>query len=471
MTTQEDFMQHIQPKRHDAGGAPASRPLTRRRFLQVSGTAVTGIVFAACAAPAAPAATESGAASESITIQVLNNNWGELYNGLMEKIGDDYVAANPNVVIEWTFEQEWRTKLLTLVAGGTPPDAAYTNWQAQANLAQKNTFAPLDSYVEATGLSREDFVISMYDACVWDGTLYAIPGGADYIALFWNKDVYADAGLDPETPPATADELLEQAEAMLQVDGDGNITRVGYIPEPYHYMTWVYLNGGEFYDEENQVVTANSEINVQVFEWMMEYIRLLDINKLAAFNSSRPGFYEAGNPFATKQAGTRFDGFWYYDALDQFAPDINYGVGFIPTPSGREEERANYLIQGWMYGLPAGSAQPDAAWDFVRYAFIDEAARMGYLTLNGPCVKNSFADFEAGLREQIGEENRISPYLDVFTSIGEAGTKHWPNMPVNAFYYDEIVRIWDFVTRGEMTVQAGLDEVTQNVQAELEKAA
>jgi hypothetical protein len=44
-------------------------------------------------------------------------------------------------------------------------------------------------------------------------------------------------------------------------------------------------------------------------------------------------------------------------------------------------------------------------------------------------------------------------------------------MPVNGFYYDEIVRIWDFVTRGEMTAQQALDEVTQNVQAELEKGA
>ena len=459
------------PERHEQPSMLASSPLTRRRFLQASGTAAAGLMLAACAVPSAPAGSESGAAAETTTLEVLNNNWGELYNGLMEKIGEDYTAANPGVQIDWTFEQEWRTKLLTLVAGGTPPDAAYSNWQAQANLAQKNTFIPLDDYVEAAGLTREDFIISMYDASVWDGTLYAIPGGADYIALFWNKDVYADAGLDPEQPPATADQLLEQAEAMLQVDADGNISRVGYIPEASHYITWVYLNGGDFYDAENQVVTANSEINVQVFEWLMEYVRVLDINKLAAFNSSRPGFYEAGNPFATKQAGARFDGFWYYDALDQFAPDINYGVGFIPTPTGSEEERANYLIQGWMYTLPAGGEQPDAAWDFVRYAFVDEAARMGYLTLNGPCVKSAFPAFEEGLRAQIGEDNRLSPYLNVFTQTGAAGTKHWPNMPVNGFYYDEIVRIWDFVTRGEMTAQQALDEVTRNVQAELEKGA
>jgi multiple sugar transport system substrate-binding protein len=467
---EETMQQYAQPDSNRLSVAP--RMLSRRRFLQLGGTTVAGLALAACAAPAAgPAgAAGTGAAAETITLQVLNNNWGELYNGLMENIGKDYTAANPNVQIEWTFEEQWNTKLLTLVAGGTPPDAAYSNWSAQANLAQKNTFLPLDDYVGAAGLKPDDFVTSMYHASVWDGKLYAIPGGADYIALFWNKDVYRESGLDPEKPPATADELLEQAKAMLQLDGDGNIARVGYIPDASHYIAWVYLFGGEFYDEESQTITANAETNVQVLEWLMDYIRTVDINKLTAFNSSRPGFYEAGNPFSTKQAGTRWDGFWYYDALDQFSPDIDYGVGFIPTPNGSEEERKNYLIQGWMYTLPSGGTQVDAAWSFVRYAFIDEAARMGYLTLNGPCVKAAFADFEAGLRAQIGEDNRIAPYLDVFTQIGAAGTQHWPNMPVNGFYYDEVTRIWDFVTRGEMSPQEALDEVAQNVQAELDKA-
>lgn len=449
------------------------RQYSRRQFLQVSGATLAGVLLAGCAAPAAqPSGGEGGSSTtEAITLSVLNANWGELYNGLMENIGKEYTTANPNVTVEWTFEEQWKTKLVTLVAGGTPPDASYSNWTAQANLAEKNTFTPLDSYIEATGLKRDDFVISMYDASVLDGKLYAIPGGADYIALFWSKDVYSDAGLDPEQPAATADEFLDQAKAMLQNDADGNITRVGYIPDANHFISWAYLHGGEFYDAANKKVTANNEVNVQVMTWLLDYIKLLDINKLNAFNSSRPGFYEAGNPFATKQAGTRYDGFWYYDALNQYSPDINYGVGFVPTPSGKAEEQANYLIQGWMYTIPAGVKNPDTSWSFLNYAFVAEAAKMGYLTLNGPCVKSAFKAFEDGLRAQIGEDDRISPYLDVFTRIGAAGTKHWPNMSVNGFYYDEVVRIWDFVARGEKTPQEALDEVTATVQAELDKAA
>ena len=129
----------------------------------------------------------------------------------------------------------------------------------------------------------------------------------------------------------------------------------------------------------------------------------------------------------------------------------------------------NYLISGWVYGIPKNAKNPDAAWKFIKYAFIDNAAKMGYLTLNGPCIKKSFPAFEAGLKQQIGPQNRIVPYLDVFTKIGETGTKLWPVIPVNAFYNDELTRVYDFVMRGQKTPKDALDEVTKNVQAELDK--
>jgi hypothetical protein len=70
----------------------------------------------------------------------------------------------------------------------------------------------------------------------------------------------------------------------------------------------------------------------------------------------------------------------------------------------------------------------------------------------------------------MGEDNRMSPYLDTFTLTGEHGTKYWPAIEINAFYADEVNRIYDFVIRGEKTAEEGLNEVTVNVQAELDKA-
>jgi ABC-type glycerol-3-phosphate transport system substrate-binding protein len=129
------------------------------------------------------------------------------------------------------------------------------------------------------------------------------------------------------------------------------------------------------------------------------------------------------------------------------------------------------MLGGWMVSIPAGAKNADAAWKFMNYAFVDEAAKMGYDTLNGPCVVKTYPDFIKGMTKILGENNRMSKYLEVFTKTGELGQKTWPVMRANAFYRDEETRIYDFITRGEKTPEEGLKEVTTNVQAEYDKGA
>jgi multiple sugar transport system substrate-binding protein len=425
--------------------------------------------MAALALALSRAGLGSLARAQGVTLEMLNNNWGEVYNNLMLNISTEYTAAHPDVTFNWTFSPEWETNLLTRIVGGAPPDATYTNYSSQASLAAKSSFIPLDDYVAAAGLDRSDFIASMYDSCLWEDKLYALPGGADFLGMYWNKDVYTDAGLDPEKPPTTLDELMAHSEAILQKDADGNLLRLGFVPTAANFISFAYLFGGSFYDAETRTITANHPGNVEALEWLTNYAKKLDPNKVGDFIASND-VYSATNPFASKRLAHHFDGFWLYASLDQFAPDINYGVTLWPTKTGAPEERTNYMVQGWMYAIPVGSPNPDAAWDFMKYAFVDESAKMGYLTLNGPCVISAFPAFLEGLKGQIGADNRIVPYLDVFTQTGETATKFWPVIPVNSFYNNELNRIYGFVVRGDMTAQEGLDEVTKNVQAELDKS-
>ncbi len=448
--------------------------LSRRNFLQISAYTTGAVLVAACtpATPAAPAASSSeGAAvsTEQITLNVLAENWGELYNGLMTLIGDEYTKQNPDVTIEWNFDPDWQTKLTTLIAAGTPPDCNHIRPGALAVMGRKGVLLDLTDLVTGAGHTRDDFVASIYDSSTYDGKLYALPGGADYVCLFYSKDAMRDAGLDPEKPPVTAAELIEQSLQLLQKNDAGDIERIGYAPSAGHQVNWTFIHGGQYYDEANDKIIANDSVNVEVMEWLQEYMRVLDINKLSAFNQ-RPGTYEAGNAFSTKQAAFFFDGFWTFEALDNFSPDIDYGVAFWPTVNGTEEERANYAISGWMYSIPQEAAHRDQAWDFINFAFIDQAALMGYKTLNGPCVKSAFTEWETGLREYMGPDNRMTPQLETFSQTGIAATNFFPILPVTSYYNDELNRIYDLVMREEVTAQAGLEEVTQNVQAELDKA-
>jgi len=138
--------------------------LSRREFLRIAALTGAGAAVAACApaaaptqAPAEPTAAEQAgaeqpaeqapAAAEAVELNVLAENWGEVYNALMKVIGDEYMKENPNVTVTWEFDPEWRTKLTTLLAAGTPPDLAFMRRDFLASVAPKDVLLPLDDYL------------------------------------------------------------------------------------------------------------------------------------------------------------------------------------------------------------------------------------------------------------------------------------------------------------------------------------
>lgn len=457
--------------------------ITRRTFLRWSALAGGTSLLAACggapatpdahAPTAAPSPAEPTAVPVSrgapVTLNILWENWGDIYNGLMTVVGENFTKENADITLEWNFDPDWVTKLTTLIAAQTQPDFTIMRPAPLANFAARNALVALDEQVQIAGVRREDFVTPLWDAGFFNGKQYALPGGADFWCLYYSKDVYREVGLDPEKPPTTFDELIGHSKEILQKDAAGDIQRIGYNPSAGWFVNWAYIFGGEFYDAGAGKITANHPANVEALARLQAYVKELDVNKLAAFNQ-RPGTFEAGNPFATRQAAFIIDGFWTYEALDQHAPDIDYAVTFWPTLKGTEAERANYMVGGWQVALPAGAKYPEQAWKFLRYGFIDKSAEMGYSTLNGTCVKSQFQAWEDGLKAKMGADNRMANYLSKFTQTGGFATKYFPLMPVQQFYLDELNRIYDLVMREEMTPQAGLDEVTKNVQAELDKA-
>src|SRR5262249_43523887 len=140
---------------------------------------------------------------------------------------------------------------------------------------------------------------------------------------------------------------------------------------------------------------------------------------------------KAGSPFSQGRAAYLFTGFWAYDPLDKFAAPLQYGLAPWPTPTGSAAELSRNLIQGWMYALPQGGKQPDKGWRFVKYAFVDNAAKMGYLTLNGPCYLKQLDDFSKHMTDEVLKaDNRMTPSFKVFLDIARSGAKHFPALPI-----------------------------------------
>ncbi len=409
------------------------------------------------------------AAPKQVTLNVWWEDWGQVYNDLMKPIGNSYMEENPNITVEWSFQPQWREKFLTAIAAGTAPDATMVRPNDLIGLALDGTFLPLDAYFVQTGLKRTDFITAMYDSCLWDGKLYALPGGADFNDIYYNKDVFKDVGLDPEQPPVTLGELVEQSLMILKVDNTGAIERLGWSPGSGDLSWLMPLFGGSLYDIPNRKITANDPKNVECLEWVKAYVDQLDVNQLAAFNQSLPDFWSPGNSFASKRTAFRWDGYWTYETLDQYAPDIQYGICFTPTMNGKLEERVNYFVTGWLVGIPSQVKQADQGWAFLKYGWVDQAWKMGCETLNGCCVLAEMDTYQECVMDKLGPDNRMTPYFHIFTEHGKAATRFAPPTPVTTKYMDELGRVYDYVMRGEKTAKAALDELTDTIQSELDQ--
>ena len=453
------------------------RQFSRRDVLRSAAIVGAGSLLSACVSTPTPAATTAPETTAAPTqapvaaaaIEVWNANWGETYNKPMMLIGDQFTEAT-GTKVNWSFIDEWQEKLTTSVAAGIPPDCTYTNWVGLPTLAFQGTMLPLDDYYAASDIKREDFIKAMMDATIWEGKSYGIPGGADFLAYIFNKQVYRDAGLDPEQPPKTLAELVAHSEKIYQFDSAGNITRMGIGPTDPGLIYVGFLYDGVFYDDNAKKVTCNQGGVVKALEWMVENAKKWPVEKVAAFTAGMPGYSQPNSGFATGRQTYLFTGFWAYEALDKYAPDLDYGMFFLPTLNGTEAERKNYVIQGWDYSIPKGSKQIDAAWQFLKYAFYDHAWEMGVKTINGNCVLAQMKQFEEGVIKAIGEDNRMAPLFHIFSETGAAGEKFWPVMPVASRYYDEVNRAQDFATRMEKTAQEALDEAARITQEELDKA-
>ncbi len=440
--------------------------LSRRQFLQGSASAAA-LLGLGLKPSFGSLATGAAAQAEKITLSVLAADWGGDYNALLSRIGKTFTEANPNIEVSWDFPDDPHTKLLTLIAGKTPPDLAIT-YQPNT-LARLGALMPLDDKLKAAGITRANYPAPEYDQAVYEGKLYALPGGSDYIVMVYSKDMYREAGLDPNKPPKTTDEFMANNLKILKKDASGNVTKLGYLPVKGHMLYWSYIFGGKWYDPATQKITANDPGNVAAFEWIGNYVAKIGYDQWQAY-SAIPGVFEPGNPFSTGQLAHFFEGFWIYDPLDKHAPKVDYGMALLPTLKGTPEERANYSVGGWLFGIPAGAKYADAAWQFMKFAFIDNAAKMGVDTENEPAYRPAVADWQKGLRGKLGETNRMIPYLGLFSEMAENATKAWPAIPVSAYLANERDRAFEAVISGGKSAKDALDEMTKNAQAELDKA-
>ncbi len=246
------------------------------------------------------------------------------------------VAIRDRLIAEWEAENagyevdieyvpwgQCQEKSTTLASAGNPPALSYMGSRTLKQLAQNDLIVPIDM----TDADKATYAPPVLGTVTANGQVWGAPTAFSTKALFWNKDLFAAAGLDPETPPKTWDEMYEFAKAIKDnTDADGfGLAAASFDNTMHQFLNYVYTNGGAVIDDAGEIV-FNSENNVQALEF---YGRMAEVSQPGpvAYDRAklRPLFVES-------KIGMFISGPWERNLVN----DVNWGVAPIPVgPMGQ----------------------------------------------------------------------------------------------------------------------------------------
>ncbi len=268
-------------------------------------------------------------------------------------------------------------KLLSAISGGNPPDLVLgdgNDYQLAYSLAAQGALEPLDEYLEEAGFDENSVLDGFQDLMkLPDGKTYILPQDSNVNLLYYNVDMFEAAGLDPENPPKTIEELDKAAEALTKVKDDGSFETLGFIPwidageDPY---TWPWAFGGTMYDPETKKVVLNETPMVEAFKWMDTYAQKYNPEKIKSFTSGFGGAFSPDHPFMTGKVAMTVSGNWFANALKIYSPDTKYKVAPIPSPPGGRKDSTVFGTN--VFFIPKGAKNPQAAINFALYGNQDK---------------------------------------------------------------------------------------------------
>ena len=361
---------------------------------------------------------------------------------------------------------EIEQKFLTSSVGNFPPDL-FEYFGSVAQWSTRGALLPVDEFIKRDGYDRSIIFQALWDEMMWDGRTYAVPTGAANEAFYWNKDHFRKAGLDPERPPATWDELEKYAIKLTTHARDGSIEQAGYIPgywSPFPtplFLTWPIQKGARFVSEDGKHVKLSAPANIEALEWEAKLFEKLGRDKLILKRASFG--YGSQHGFLSDQLSMIVQKSSFIQELGKFAPHLDYGVSPLPIPQGGKPA----VMAGpvWI-GIPSGSRNPEAAWEYVKFCTrADIQLRAAEYTAD----KHLGSFFPANIEAANSPFQMSLPHMEVFVRSMQWGHSFTVVPLAHTQFWRAYQEAWDRVMRGDKTAAEALRQAERTVQMALDE--
>ncbi len=366
--------------------------------------------------------------------QVSIDYW-HFYGGDFGKVHEEAIAefnaTHPDIQVTSQYiGSAWtgRDKLLTAIAAGSAPDICLVDDYWIPELAATGNILKLGDHITAN--TAFDVFDLFWQSANYKGEIWAMPYAASNLVLYYNKDMFVAAGLDPEAPPTTWGELVDYAKALTKdLDGDGQIDQWGLMMNTtsmtgviYDFLPYLWQNGGELFNEESTECTIDSDEAVEALQYLQDLIYVHEAMPAAPpKNGYRTGavamvFASCARLHITYEPVVEFDmGVAAHVMNDEKLAPVTVAGGKLFTVFNDEKLAAEMVFINWMTNVENNTAWSMATGYIpLRHAVVDSEEFQAYLDAN-PNAKPAIAQIP-----YTRARPNIAAYGDISRVIGNA---------------------------------------------------
>lgn len=306
---------------------------------------------------------------------------GEAADFFRQEIIPAFEAANPDVTVElvslgWSAEH-----YLVRYAGGTAPDV-FQGGTGMFGLSARGLFAPLNPFIDKYGWWHvvEEFPPSVIEALSIDGQLYGVPWSFSSDNFTYLANLFADAGLDPDRPPATWADLVEYGRALTRYDSEGNIVFQGFWTDSHRnrFAPFLYQAGGSWMNADSTRVTFGSDYGLEAVEFvdsLFKEHRIIDQTRTL-------GDLEKGHAAMSYTSASIFQ-----EGASPFFDAADVRISLPPMHRARSQR-----ITPNTWQISASSTNQDAAFRWIMFVLeLENVVKMGQQLSTFPVRKGAGA--------------------------------------------------------------------------------
>jgi len=286
----------------------------------------------------------------------------KVIEGYVKEFNQSHPEINALAVYAGNYDQTMQ-KAQTAFMAGKPPDVAILRTPYVLNLIHMGSILPLDDFIGKSGGQEylNDFYPSFIDSVRKQGKIWGIPYQISTPLFYFNREMLKEAGLDPNKPPETWDELIDYAQKLTKRDSQEKVIRYGFgFPNPdqqWMLQAWTLANGGNLASDDGTKVFFNTK---PVIESVKTWIKLVHELKVS---STYRGYGQLSSDFVAGQVAMMYNSTGSLSFVRKSAK-FDFGVAFLP----KKVRHAVPLGGGHLFVFKKTSPERQkASWEFIRF--------------------------------------------------------------------------------------------------------